>query len=301
MVQKVALKRVEVSSVAKEIQITQAEADSYYHATNELYDMYVEAAEHIIENDLFFDMGVPFNLVEAIKKSWENDVHWHICGNFIFQGGYDGKPLLLEGFEADTPSDLVTISQEQPDDDQFNELYENIATNFKRLITLDEDIELFEERYDGWKILFSAADDDEKGEESARFLQQLAEEAGFETGFCYLHEVNFSEDGISDHEGEEYEYWCKNYNWSDMASQEPELVTTLTSIMKNQKAIIINPAYTAIFESKGIIDLMRELFPDSPYLAKKGENTLQAKVVFAYEASALGFFQEDTFIAHRIV
>ena len=286
--------------MAKEIQITQAEADNYYHATNELYDMYVEAAEHIIENDLFFEVGVPFNLVEAIKKSWENDVHWHICGNFIFSGGYEKKPLRLVGFEADTPSDIVTISQEQPDADQFNEVYEKISTNFKRLITLDEDMSLFEERYDGWKILFSAPDDDIEKEKSARFLEHLAKEAGFETGFCYLHEVNFSEDGIFDSEDNEYEYWFKNYNWSEMASQEPELVTTLSEIMKNQKAIILNPAYTAIFESQGIIDILQKLYPDAPYFSS-AEDDLQAKVVFAYEAAGLGFFEAENLIAHHIV
>ena len=69
------------------VQITQKEAEAYYSATNEIYDMYVEAAEYVIENDLFFDLGIPFNLVEMIKKSWESDVHWHIYGRFDLAGG----------------------------------------------------------------------------------------------------------------------------------------------------------------------------------------------------------------------
>ena len=50
------------------VQISSSEAEAYYTATNEIYDMYVEAAEYVIENDLFFDLGIPFNLVETIKK-----------------------------------------------------------------------------------------------------------------------------------------------------------------------------------------------------------------------------------------
>ena len=42
------------------VQITQEEAEAYYTAGNELYDMYVEAAEYVIENDLFFEIGIPF-------------------------------------------------------------------------------------------------------------------------------------------------------------------------------------------------------------------------------------------------
>jgi len=71
------------SYVADElVEVTSQEAEAYYTAANELYDMYAEAAEHVIENDLFFELGIPFNLVETIKKSWENDVHWHLYGRF---------------------------------------------------------------------------------------------------------------------------------------------------------------------------------------------------------------------------
>ena len=57
------------------VNITKTEAEAYYEAGNELYDMYVEAAEYVIENNLFFELGIPFNLIDMIKKSWENDVH----------------------------------------------------------------------------------------------------------------------------------------------------------------------------------------------------------------------------------
>lgn len=183
-----------------------SEAQALYDAADELYDMYVEAADYVIENELFFELGIPFNLVEAIKKSWENDVHWHIYGAFIFSGGVNGVPIKLLEFQADTPSGLVETLQKDLSESAFNEIYEKVRDNFKRLVTLDDGLELFDERYDGWKILFSAPSDDEEKETTSRFLQQLASEAGFETAFCYLHKVVFSEDGIFDSEGEAYEY-----------------------------------------------------------------------------------------------
>lgn len=125
--------------------------------------MFVEAAEYVIENDLFFDLGIPFNLIETIKKSWENDVHWHIYGRFDLAGGIDGQPIKLIEFNADTPTSLfeTTLLQwallkqnSMNEEKQFNNVYEAISNNFKRLITLEDDVELFDERYDGWKILF---------------------------------------------------------------------------------------------------------------------------------------------------
>ena len=49
------------------VEITQQEAEAYYEAANELYDMYVKAAEYVIENNLFFELGIPFNLIDMIK------------------------------------------------------------------------------------------------------------------------------------------------------------------------------------------------------------------------------------------
>ena len=43
------------SYIANElVQINENEAKAFYDAANELYDMYVEAAEYVIKNELFF-------------------------------------------------------------------------------------------------------------------------------------------------------------------------------------------------------------------------------------------------------
>ena len=77
------------------VEVSDQEAEAYYEAVNEIYEMFVEAAQHVIDNNLFFDLGIPFNLIETIKKSWESDVHWHIYSRFDLAGGIDGKPIKL--------------------------------------------------------------------------------------------------------------------------------------------------------------------------------------------------------------
>ena len=268
--------------------ISETEAQAYYTAANELYDMFVEAAEYVIENDLFFELGIPFNLVDMIKKSWENDVHWHIYGRFDLSGGIDGQPIKLIEFNADTPTALFESALLQwailkhngmDEAKQFNTIYEAITNNFKRLITLFDDPSDFEKHYDGWKILFSSISGNDEEEATTKLLQQMATDAGFATHFEYLEDVRFDNDGIYDKDDNKYEYWFKLFPWEDIAIEEPELATLLTSIMHNQEAIILNPAYTLLFQSKGMMKILCDLFPDSPYLLQTSFEPLNVKQV----------------------
>ncbi len=257
--------------------VSKDEAEAYYEAGNAIYDMYVEAAQYVIDHDLFFDLGIPFNLVEAIKKSWESDVHWHIYGRFDLSGGIDGKPIKLIEFNADTPTSLFESSILQwallksnslDEQLQFNNIYEAIRENFRRLITLFDDTDKFEEIYDGWKILFSATCDSDEEQTTTKLLRQIATDAGFITAYEHLQDTLFDENGIYDSHSNSYEYWFKLYAWEQMGIDESELAVTLTSIMQNQKAIILNPAYTLLFQSKGMLKILYDLFPDSKYLLK---------------------------------
>ncbi len=277
------------SYIANElVMLRQSEAEAYYKAANELYDMYVEAAEYVIKNELFFELGIPFNLVDIIKKSWENDVHWHIYGRFDFAGGIDGKPIKLLEFNADTPTMLFESAIVQwallkynnlDENAQFNEIYEAITKNFKRLITLFDDPSLFEKYYEGWKILFSSIEGNDEEEATTRLLQQMASDAGFATQFEFLHNVKFDEHGIYDANENKFEYWFKLFAWEDIAIEEGELATILNSIIQNQEAIILNPAYTLLFQSKGMLKILYELFPNSPYLLPSSFEPLKTKQV----------------------
>ena len=295
------------------VEISSAEAEVYYTAANEIYDMYVEAAEYVIENDLFFDLGIPFNLVDIIKKSWENDVHWHIYGRFDLAGGVDGEEIKLIEFNADTPTGLFETAllqwallkhNDMNEEKQFNNVYEGISENFKRVITLFDETSEFDSRYDGWKILFSSISENPEEEATTRLLQQMATDAGFNTSFEYLENTHFDENGIYDADENEYEYWFKLYPWEDIAHDEPELATTLTNIMQNQKAIILNPEYTLLFQSKGMLKILCDLFPDSPYLLQTSYEPLDGvkqveKTVFGREGANTKIINADGNIAEQ--
>jgi glutathionylspermidine synthase len=276
------------SYIANEVvQITQEEAEAYYEACNELYDMFCEAGDYVIENNLFHEINIPFNLVDAIKESWENDVHWHLYSRFDLAGGIDGKPIKLIEFNADTPTSLFETAIIQwallkannlDEASQFNNVYEALKDNFKRIITLDTDIEKFEEHYQelGWKILFSSIAGSIEDENTTKLLQHIATEAGFNTDFEYIDKVEFSDDGIFAKE-QSFEFWFKLIPWEDIAIDENELALLLTEILENRKAIIFNPAYTLMFQSKGFMKILWDLYPDHPLLLETSFEPLQDK------------------------
>ena len=276
------------SYVADEIvEITEDEANAYYEACNELYDMFCEAGEYVIENDLFHEINIPFNLVDLIKESWENDVHWHLYSRFDLAGGIDGKPIKLIEFNADTPTALFETAVIQwamlkanglDEASQFNNMFEALKDNFKRIITLDSDIEKFEEYYKdlGWKILFSSISGSSEDENTTKLLQHIASEAGFNTDFEFMDRVQFNDEGIFK-EDEFFEFWFKLVPWEDIGIEESELALILTDIIKEKKAIIFNPAYTLMFQSKGFMKILWDLYPNHPLLLETSFEPLENK------------------------
>lgn len=267
--------------------ISENEANAYYEATNELYDLFAEAGQHVIDNDLFHDLNIPFNLVEMIKESWENDVHWHLYSRFDLAGGIDGKPIKLIEFNADTPTSLFETAIIQwamlkanglDEASQFNNLYEALKDNFKRIITLDSDIEKFEEYYSGlgWKILFSSISSSSEDINTTKLLQHIASEAGFNTDFEFIENVQFNDEGIFK-ENELFEFWFKLIPWENIAIEESELALILTQIIADKKAIIFNPAYTLMFQSKGFMKILWDLYPNHPLLLETSFEPLIGK------------------------
>jgi glutathionylspermidine synthase len=154
---------------------------------------------------------------------------------------------------------------------QFNNLHEMLQENFRRLITRDKPLEEFGERYGAEKLLFSSADGLPEDERTVRYLQQVAHEAGFYTDFCYLHEAGFTaEDGVFNKDAQLADFWFKLFPWEDIASDELELTRMLSRSARQGTTRVLNPAYTLLFQSKGMLKVLHELFPDSPYLLAAG-------------------------------
>lgn len=270
------------------IHISQEEAEAFYEAGNTLYDMFVEAGEYVIENDLFFELDIPPSLIGAIKQSWEEDIHWHLYGRFDLAGGLDGRAIKLLEFNADTPTMLYESALLQwallkynhlDSNAQFNDIHNALSENFKRLITLGEDTSRFNELYEGWKILFSCIGDSVEDVTTTRFLEYIARESGFTCDFATIEDVHFSPtDGLS-YQGVNYEFLFKLIPWENIAIDEPELALLMSQMMQNHNSIFLNPAYTLLFQSKRMLKILWDLFPNHPLLLPTSFSPLDSKQV----------------------
>lgn len=252
--------------------VSEAERDAFYAAGNRLYDMFVAAAEHVLQHNLMGKLGLPANLHELIRLSWEDERHLHLFGRFDVAGGMDGKPIKLLEFNADTATTLPESSIIQwaqlkanniDEARQFNFVYEALVENFRRLRALNPDREP--------AILFSTLRGAPEDDHNVSLLMAAAQEAEFETGFCSVDEVVFSEtNGIfgKDARGQalNFPFWFKLVPWEFIAFDEPELCKMLTAIVRKDLAVILNPAYTMLFQSKAILKYLWDLYPDDPLL-----------------------------------
>ena len=262
---------------------------------------------------LLHDIGIPFNLVEQVKESWESDVHWHLYGRFDLAGGIDGEPIKLLEFNADTPTALyetaivqwAMLKQNGMDEsNQFNVLYDALLDNFKRLVTLEESVDGFEERYDGWKFLFTSIKGNAEEENTVKLLRYIATEAGYDTEFAYIDDIEFdSDEGIFVGE-QSYELWFKLIPWEDIAIEESDLAALIGDIVANQKAIIFNPVYTLMFQSKAILSILWELYPNHPLLLETSSEPLEGrkqvkKPIYGREGGSVSIIESDGTISYH--
>jgi glutathionylspermidine synthase len=261
--------------------VKKREVDAYYEATNELYEMFVAAAQYVIDNQLWQVMGIPQNLVELIELSWNDDRHWHIYGRFDLAGGIDSQPIQLIEFNADTATCIPETAIVQwahlkanglNDSQQFNSVYESLVQQFAALRERNADLSP--------SLLLSTMRGNPEDDTNVSVLGEAARQAGFDVEYACIDDVEFSEsEGIfhknsATNQFDFFNFWFKLVPWEFIGYDEPELAKILTQIVKNRKAVVVNPAYTLLFQSKYILKILWDLYPNHPLLLKTDSKPL---------------------------
>lgn len=264
--------------------VSEQQAESYYEAAGTLYDMLIEAGQYAIDHDLFKEMGIPENLVDLIKVSWSDDRQIHLYGRFDLAGGFNDEPVKLIEFNADTATCIPETAVVQwahlrmngmDESKQFNTLFETLVGQFVYLKEENADLTP--------SMLFSAMRGYPEDDTNVAVLMEAAKEAGFDVEFAYIDDVEFSNgQGIFYQEAEHghfvrFDFWFKLVPWEHIGADEPELAETLTEIVKNRKAVVLNPAYTLLFQSKYILKILWDLYPYHPLLLQTERHLLSHK------------------------
>ncbi len=259
--------------VEEAVLVREEEADAYYEAAQSLYEMLVEAGQYAIDHHLFKEMGIPDSLVELVKISWEDDRNVHLYGRFDLAGGLDGHPIKLIEFNADTATCLPETAVVQwahlranglDESRQFNTLYETLVRQFGEIRTLNSDLTP--------SILFTTLRDYPEDDTNVQLLAEAARGAGFDVEFCYIDEVEFSaQEGVFRQDPNNgnfvrFDFWFKLVPWELIGEEEPELAAILTEIGRTRRTVILNPAYTLLFQSKYILKILWDMYPYHPLL-----------------------------------
>jgi len=285
--------------------VTPQEVDAYYEAANELFELFVAAGQHVIDNNRFAELGIPANLVELIKLSWDDDRHIHLYGRFDLTGGIDGKPIKLIEFNADTATCLPETAVVQyahlkanklDESRQFNSVFETLTGQFEELLAVNPDLQP--------TLLLSAMRDFPEDDANVALLGEAASEAGFEVEFDFIDNVEFSADeGIfwqnpKNGQFEKLDFWFKLIPWESIAEEEPELAAILTDLVRKRLVVVLNPAYTLLFQSKYILKILWELYPNHPLLLETDTKPLAGracveKVLFGREGANVRILNAD--------
>ncbi len=272
--------------LTNEVAVVQtAEADAYYEAANELFEMLVAAGQHVIDENRFAELGIPANLVELIKLSWDDDRQLHLYGRFDLAGGIDGQGIKLIEFNADTATCLPETAVVQyahlkanglDENQQFNALFETLTGQFEELLAINPDLQP--------TLLLSAIRDTPEDDANVALIGEAAREAGFDIEFDFVDNVEFSaEEGIfwqnpKNGEFEKLDFWFKLVPWESIAEEEPDLTEILTEIVRKRLAVVLNPAYTLLFQSKYILKILWEMYPNHPLLLETDTKPLVGKL-----------------------
>ena len=287
-------------------------ATSLYEAAATLYDMFVEAGQYAIDNQLFKEMGISENLIELIKLSWEEDRNVHLYGRFDLAGGFNGQPVKLIEFNADTATCLPETAvvqwahlrtNSEDDSQQFNTLYETLVKQFQYIKLVNNDMTA--------SILFSTMRGYPEDDTNVNILSEAAKEAGFDADFAYVDEVEFSQEGIfkQDPSGNgdfiRFDFWFKLVPWEYIGGEEPDLAATLTDIIKNRKAVVLNPAYTLLFQSKYILKILWDLYPYHPLLLQTESHPIThkksvSKVLFGREGANVSILEKGGEVLEKV-
>jgi glutathionylspermidine synthase len=238
-------------------ELSACEVELLEKATNEIQRLCLAAAEHVIAERRFAQLGIPQEAIPLVERAWELDPP-SIYGRLDLALGQDGVPKLLE-YNADTPTSLLEAAVIQwswlgdcfPRNDQLNSIHERLIAGWQSL----------RPHLAGGMVHFATVDNVED-EMTVGYLRDTAEQAGLASVGLRMAEVGWDRRtaALVDLEGRRIRNLFKLYPWEGL------LADPFAPLLPRAELAWIEPAWKMLLSSKGILPVLWELFPDHPNL-----------------------------------
>jgi len=234
------------------------EIDAIELATEELHAMCMEAVDHVVRNDRFAELRIPGWCHDRIRSSW-NGNEPSLYGRFDFSFSQEHGLKLLE-YNADTPTSVYEAAVVQwhwlqetfPEKDQFNSIHEKLIERWRSL------------RQDGAGSLLhlSSAKGQEEDFLTVEYLRDVAIQAGFETVHLAVEEVGWdrTKQCFVDLDERQIDSWFKLYPWEWIVEDR------FGKQLADASVRTVEPWWKMVLSNKGILAILWEMFPESPYL-----------------------------------
>lgn len=234
-----------------------AEVESLEEQVEELHEMCLRAAGHVVETRRFADFAIPEWAADDVARSWERrDAHLYARFDLRYDG--TGPAKLLE-YNADTPTSLLESSVIQwfwlkdahPGDDQWNSIHERLIDRWREM------------PLPAGATHFAWTNMDETGEEAMTlaYLQETAEQAGLRTVAVAMEDIGW--DALNrrfvDMDEEMIRSVFKLYPWEWMLSEPFGRHAVRHSTW-------IEPLWKALLSNKALLAVLWELYPGHPSL-----------------------------------
>ncbi|QHY97702.1 Putative acid--amine ligase YgiC [Streptomyces sp. S4.7] len=247
------------------------EVEALEVVVEELHAMCLAAAEHIVKNDRFADLGITDRRLAAlIAESWRRrDELPSIYGRFDLR--YDGTgPAKMLEYNADTPTSLVEAASPQwfwmeerfPGADQWNSLHERLIDAWRRQAHL----------LPPGPLHFAHSDGDELGEDlmTVAYLRETAQQAGLETEALSVEQIGWDKlSGRFVDDRLRFIRSCfKLYPWEWLTTDRfgPQVIDTLDNGGGTGSTCWIEPLWKMLLSNKALLAILWELNPDHPNL-----------------------------------
>lgn len=270
---------------------TEDQIDEIELATAELHNLYIDAAQHVIDEDRLGELFIPDTFKELVVESWNRDDP-SIFGRFDLH--YDGKhpPRLFE-YNADTPTGLFEASaiqwfwmkDQHPDADQFNSIHERLIEAWRQL---------------GRRGLvhFACARNSLEDLGNLEYMRDTAIQAGVSTTQIFIDDLGWDDEAraFTDLDDHQVETVFKLYPWEWLMAEDfgPYLLQASWRT--------IEPPWKLIWSNKALLPILHELYPDHPNLlrASLSENDFRGKEfvkkpIFAREGANVEIHAKQTF------
>ncbi len=237
---------------------TAEEVDIMEAATEELHELCIAAAQHVIDEKRYERFAIPAEFIPMIERSWNED-EATLFGRFDLSWDGSGPPKMLE-YNADTPTSLIEASVAQwhwqqevkPDADQFNSLHEKLIARWKEIVA----------DLPGATVHFACVGDSEEDVGNLDYLRDVAMQGGVDARFIDMAHIGWAATAkcFVDEMNQPITTLFKLYPW-EWLTREAFGGNLITSSMR-----VIEPAWKMLLSNKAILPVLWELNPDHPNL-----------------------------------